>query len=81
MVQSGESKNQKGHSIMSKTVGITSAIAARMVLERKIELKGVISPIHSEIYEPLLQELEREGIKMLEESSSEEGRERMKRGE
>ena len=58
MVASGESKAQKGHSIMSKTVGYTCGIATRMVLVGKITRKGVLSPIHEDIYQPILDELE-----------------------
>lgn len=53
---------------MSQTVGVTAAIGARLVLEGKIPQRGVISPIHKEIYVPILKELEKIGVLMVEES-------------
>ena len=53
---------------MSQTVGITCAIGSRMILDGKIPQKGIVSPIHREIYEPILKELERFGVVMIEES-------------
>ena len=70
LVASGDTKVSGGHSIMSKTVGLTCAIATRMVLEKKISQRGVLPPIKSEIYDPIIDELEQKyGIKMKEESS------------
>ena len=54
---------------MAKTVGLTAAIGARMILDNRIPYKGVISPIYREIYIPILKELEKFGIIMLEESN------------
>lgn len=42
---------------MSNTVGLPMAIAAKMLLKGEIKEKGVILPIHKEIYEPILDEL------------------------
>ena len=53
---------------MAKTVGVTAAIGTRMILDNKIPQRGVISPVHKEIYLPLLAELARVGIVMKEES-------------
>lgn len=53
---------------MSKTVGVTCGIAARMVLTGKIPQRGVLSPIYPEIYNPILKELESNGVRMIEES-------------
>jgi saccharopine dehydrogenase-like NADP-dependent oxidoreductase len=39
---------------MSKSVGVTAAIGARLILEGKIQMKGVVSPIFPEIYNPIL---------------------------
>jgi saccharopine dehydrogenase-like NADP-dependent oxidoreductase len=65
MVAYGDSK---GYSAMAKTVGLPAAIAAEMILEGtclfkiiivgKITQKGVIGPMESSIYEPLLSKLE-----------------------
>ena len=42
---------------MSKTVGLPLAIATKLLLQGKIEVKGVHVPITKEIYEPVLGEL------------------------
>lgn len=47
---------------MAKTVGLPLAIAALLVLQKKIGLRGVQIPTQKEIYEPILQELKKEGI-------------------
>jgi hypothetical protein len=52
---------------MSKTVGLPVAIAAKLILQGKIRLTGVHIPIHPEIYEPVMKELEDYGICFTEE--------------
>ena len=52
---------------MSKTVGLPLAIATKLILQGRISLKGVHIPIHPEIYEPVLNELEDYGIRFTEE--------------
>lgn len=47
-----------GDSSMSRTVTLPVAIASRMILEGRINLIGVHRPIISEIYNPILEELE-----------------------
>ncbi|RPJ79164.1 MAG: saccharopine dehydrogenase [Deltaproteobacteria bacterium] len=47
---------------MSKTVGLPLAIAVKLILSHKIGLRGVQIPVHKEIYEPVLRELESFGI-------------------
>ena len=42
---------------MSKTVGLPLGIAAKLILDDKIESKGVLIPIIKELYEPILSEL------------------------
>jgi saccharopine dehydrogenase-like NADP-dependent oxidoreductase len=44
---------------MSKTVGLPLAIATQLLVENKITLRGVQIPIQSELYQPILAELER----------------------
>ncbi len=55
-----------GDSSMARTVSLPMAIAARLIAEDKITLTGVQTPVHREIYEPVLQELETLDIKMVE---------------
>jgi len=52
-----------GDSSMSRTVGLPAAIGARLVLEGKIALPGVQVPVRPEIYGPILEELERLGVR------------------
>lgn len=46
-----------GDSSMSRTVSLPAAIAARLILEEKIPQRGVLRPVHPEIYNPVLDEL------------------------
>jgi saccharopine dehydrogenase (NADP+, L-glutamate forming) len=52
---------------ISRTVALPAAIAVKMILEGKIDLKGVYRPVVSEIYNPVLFELEKLDIRMTEE--------------
>jgi len=59
---------------MSKSVGVTAAIGARLVLEGKISAKGVVTPMTADIYEPIMKILEEKfNIKMTEESARPDG--------
>jgi saccharopine dehydrogenase-like NADP-dependent oxidoreductase len=60
LVVHGESK---GDSAMAKTVGKTAAIGTMMILDGKIQQKGMLIPLEKQIYEPMLRELANEGIK------------------
>ena len=51
-----------GDSSMARTVSLPAAIGTRMLLEDKIRLRGVQIPIVADIYNPVLDELERLGI-------------------
>ena len=51
------------HTAMAKTVGLPLGIAARLVLEGRIDLTGLHIPIMPELYMPVLQELEQLGIR------------------
>lgn len=55
-----------GDSSMSRTVGLPAAIAAKLILEKKIRAKGVLIPVLPEIYEPVMRELEKTGIRFTE---------------
>lgn len=48
---------------MSNTVGLPVAIAAKMILNGDLQLKGVTLPVQAEVYNPILAELEELGIK------------------
>ena len=45
------------HTAMAKTVGLPVGMLARLLLQGKIERRGVIIPIYPELYEPVLEEL------------------------
>ncbi len=50
------------HTAMAKTVGLPVAIAAVKILNGDISTPGVQRPIAKEVYEPILKELEENGI-------------------
>jgi saccharopine dehydrogenase (NADP+, L-glutamate forming) len=50
---------------MAKTVGLPLGIAAKLVLQGKINLKGVHLPVTKEIYDPVLSELATMGIEFI----------------
>jgi saccharopine dehydrogenase-like NADP-dependent oxidoreductase len=50
------------HTAMAKTVGLPLGIAAKFILDEKIKLTGLHIPISAAIYEPVLRELEQNGI-------------------
>ncbi len=52
---------------ISRTVALPAAIAVRMILENKIDLKGVHRPVVPQIYNPVLDELKTLGVEMKEE--------------
>lgn len=50
------------HTAMAKTVGLPLAVAAELVLQEKITVKGLHIPVIPEIYEPVLSTLRHHGI-------------------
>jgi saccharopine dehydrogenase (NAD+, L-glutamate forming) len=62
MVKGTDARN----TAMAKTVGLPAAIATRLILEGKITTSGVQIPVSKEIYEPVLNELEKNGIRCTE---------------
>jgi saccharopine dehydrogenase-like NADP-dependent oxidoreductase len=55
------------HTAMAKTVGLPVAIAAIKILNGEITTPGVQRPIAKEVYEPILKELEENGVFFTEE--------------
>ena len=49
--------DNKEFTAMSKTVGLPLAIASILILNEKIKIKGIIRPIHQQIYNPVLEKL------------------------
>jgi saccharopine dehydrogenase-like NADP-dependent oxidoreductase len=52
---------------IARTVALPAAIAVKLILEKKLILKGVYRPVVPEIYNPVLVELKTLGIEMKEE--------------
>ena len=50
------------YTAMAKTVGLPVAIATLKILNKQIKATGVIIPVEKNIYEPILKELEENGI-------------------
>jgi saccharopine dehydrogenase-like NADP-dependent oxidoreductase len=59
LVVKGENNSRTA---MAKTVGLPLGIAAKLILQDKIRLKGLHIPILPEIYDPVLAELVRHGV-------------------
>ena len=55
-----------GHSAMALTVGVPCGIATQLVLDGVISTPGVLVPYTKEICDPLREQLEKEGIGMVE---------------
>jgi saccharopine dehydrogenase-like NADP-dependent oxidoreductase len=58
-----------GDSSMSRTVGYPVGIAAGLLAEGEITLTGVLRPVHPQIYEPILAQCSRLGIRFNERRS------------
>jgi saccharopine dehydrogenase (NADP+, L-glutamate forming) len=52
---------------IARTVALPASIAVKLILENKIDLKGVHRPVAPQIYKPILSELKSLGIVMKEE--------------
>ena len=59
MVVLGENRS---HTAMSKTVGLPVAMATLLILNGKVSTRGVQIPIRKEVYDPILQGLESQGV-------------------
>ena len=55
--------NDQDETAMAMTVGLPLAITTKLLATGKIKHKGVTLPIHKDIYEPVLKELETFGIR------------------
>ena len=59
MATQGKSQEETA---MAMTVGLPLGIATKLLISGKIKHKGVVLPIHEDIYKPVLEELETFGI-------------------
>lgn len=64
MVANGENASETA---MAKTVGLPLGVATKLLLQGKIEARGVVIPITPEFYEPILSELDALGFHFIEE--------------
>jgi len=55
-----------GDSSIARTTGLPPAIGARLILDGEVRAYGVMSPVIPEVYDPILQTLEAEGIRLTE---------------
>ena len=51
--------DNKKFTAMSKTVGLPLAIASILILNKQIKIRGITRPIHQQIYDPVLEKLDR----------------------
>lgn len=51
-----------GDTIMAKTVGVTAAVGVRLLLEKRVQSVGIVTPTLDEVYRPSLELLAAEGI-------------------
>ena len=56
----------EGFTAMAISVGLPTALAVRLLLDGRLTLRGSQIPTDPEIYEPILKELEKEGLKFKE---------------
>ncbi len=68
MIAIGEDADNTG---MAMTVGLPVGIATKLILENKINLRGIQIPVKKEIYDPILEELKMLGIEVIEEKPRE----------
>jgi len=54
------------HTAMATTVGLPLAIAARLLVTGIFTLRGVVAPVQPDVYQPLMAELGRHGIRFTE---------------
>ncbi|CAL4967339.1 unnamed protein product [Urochloa decumbens] len=66
LLEFGKVENGRPTTAMAFTVGVPAAIGALLLLQNKVQAKGVIRPLEPEIYIPALEILESSGIKLTE---------------
>nr|CAB3451289.1 unnamed protein product [Digitaria exilis] len=66
LLEFGKVENGRSTTAMALTVGVPVAIGALLLLQNKVQTKGVIRPLEPEIYIPALEILESSGIKLTE---------------
>ena len=59
-----------GTTAMARTVGLPAGVAVRLLLEERLPLTGCHIPTHPMVYQPVLEELEAEGLGFVERSTA-----------
>ena len=57
-----------GYSAMAKLVGVPCGVAVKQVLDGTISERGILAPMTPEINNPLMEELKKFGIELVEET-------------
>jgi saccharopine dehydrogenase (NADP+, L-glutamate forming) len=65
-----EYSDPKGYSAMAKLVGVPCGVAVKQVLDGTISEKGILAPMSSKINDPLMAELKKYGIELVEKTIS-----------
>ena len=60
----------RGYSAMAKLVGVPCGVAVKQVLDGTISEKGILAPMSSKINDPLMAELKKYGIELVEKTIS-----------
>jgi saccharopine dehydrogenase (NADP+, L-glutamate forming) len=60
----------KGYSAMAELVGTPCGVAVKQVLDGMISEKGILAPMSSKINDPLMEELKKYGISLIEKTIS-----------
>ena len=63
-----------GDTAMARTVSLPLAAAVKLLLSGEVEARGVLLPVEPRLYEPVLRELEEEGIRFQEEWGGPDGK-------
>ncbi|KAI9496686.1 Saccharopine dehydrogenase-domain-containing protein [Zychaea mexicana] len=62
------SSGSDGDTAMATTVGLPAAMATELVLDNKIQQRGILRPTTPDVYLPILEQLHDQGIKFVERS-------------
>lgn len=73
LVTYGDVVGVGGSSAMSRTVGLPLAAATLRILDGKVRVRGVMAPVESEIYLPVLEDLREQGVVLKETVSAGRG--------
>ncbi len=68
LVFSSDAVSKPRYTAMAKCVGFPTGIAAKMVLDKEIQKRGMVYPFTADIYKPMLIRLGNEGIHATEKS-------------